>query len=211
MATPMSLSEYARRRGVSVEAVSKAVKAGRLRGSIVTVDGKPKIADAELADHEWEANTRPRIDHPPPRPAPPPPAKEPKKRRRSNAADEPEAEPDGDESDDDGLPEGVPRYDVSRAIREHHAARREGALADVAEIERDKIRDELVPVDEARAYMEDKFTVVKTRLLGVPSRVAQQLPELASQVEPVVDKLIREVLEELAAEDDGDGEEVDAE
>jgi hypothetical protein len=62
----MSLSAYARRRGVSVEAVSKAVERGRLRGSIVMVDGKPKIGDAELADHEWQANTRPRIDQPPP-------------------------------------------------------------------------------------------------------------------------------------------------
>jgi phage terminase Nu1 subunit (DNA packaging protein) len=101
----------------------------------------------------------------------------------------------------------VPRYDVSRAVREFHAARREGALADVAEIERDKVREGVVPVEEVRAYINEKFTLVKNRLLGVPSRVAQRLPKLAKEVEPVVDELIREVLEELAAEDDGDGEE----
>jgi phage terminase Nu1 subunit (DNA packaging protein) len=205
MADPMSLSAYARRRGVSVEAVSKAVERGRLRGSVVMVDGKPKICDAELADHEWQANTRPRIDQPPPSAAPTPAKKARAKKDRPAKAQ------DDDEPGDDGeLPPGVPRYDVSRAVREYHEARRSGALADVAEIERDKVREDVVPIDDARAYMIEKFTLVKTRLLGVPSRVAQRLPKLAKEVEPVVDELIREVLEELAAEDDGDGEEDDA-
>lgn len=184
----MSLRGYATRRGVSPESVSKAITAGRLRSSVVLIGGQPKIADAELADREWEANTQPRIDQPR-RKAPPTPAIE---------------------EEDDELPEGVPAYDVSRAVREAHAARREAALADLAEIDVAERNEELVPVDEARSYMIDKFTTVKTRLLGVPSRVASRLPELASQVEPVVDALIREVLEELAAEDDGDGEEDEA-
>lgn len=192
----MSLSAYARRRGVSVEAVSKAVARGRLRGAIVMVDGKPKIADPEVADTEWQANTRPRIDRPPPKAA-----RTAKTRQRANTND------DGEPAGDGELPPGVPRYDVSRAVREYHESRRSGALADVAEIERDKVREDVVPVEEARAFIADKFTVVKTRLLGVPSRAAQQLPELAKQVEPVVDRLIREVLDELADEVDGDDEE----
>lgn len=192
----MSLSAYARRRGVSVEAVSKAVERGRLHGSIVMVDGKPKIADPELADTEWQANTRPRIDQPPPVP----------KKPKAKAERAPRSKVDEEGDVDDGeLPPGVPRYDVSRAVREYHEARRSGALADVAEIERDKVRDDVVPIEEARSYMIEKFTLVKTRLLGVPSRVAQRLPKLAKEVEPIVDELIREVLEELA-EDDGDGD-----
>ena len=51
----MSLRAYAKRVGVSVAAVSRAVKSGRLRASL-TPDGK--IADAALADAEWAANTR---------------------------------------------------------------------------------------------------------------------------------------------------------
>jgi phage terminase Nu1 subunit (DNA packaging protein) len=205
----MSLSAYARRRGVSVEAVSKAVERGRLRGSIVMVGGKPKIGDAELADHEWQANTRPRIDQPPPAPPPPKTTRERSKAKQGLAREleiDTSAEASG-AADDSELPAGVPRYDVSRAVREFHAARREGALADVAEIERDKVREGVVPVEEVRAYINEKFTLVKNKLLGVPSRVAQRLPKLAKEVEPVVDELIREVLEELAAEDDGDGEE----
>jgi P27 family predicted phage terminase small subunit len=56
-AGPLSLRAYAKRRGCSVEAVSRAIKAGRLVASVVTVDGSPKIADADLADQEWDANT----------------------------------------------------------------------------------------------------------------------------------------------------------
>lgn len=186
MAAPLSLRAYARRRGVSPEAVSKAIMSGRLRACVVQVNGQPKIGDAEIADREWEANTQPRIDYPPPTAV------------RQGADDE----------EREGLPPGVPPYDISRAVREFHAARREGALADVAEIERDEKRDELVPVDEARAYMIEKFTIVKTKILGVPSAVGQKLPHLALEVMPVVDSLLRSVLEELAAEGiDGDGEE----
>jgi hypothetical protein len=58
----MSLTQYAKRRGVSTRAVSKAVATGRLRESVIRVDGAPKIADVELADIEWFENTRPRTD-----------------------------------------------------------------------------------------------------------------------------------------------------
>jgi phage terminase Nu1 subunit (DNA packaging protein) len=54
---PLSLRAYARRRGCSPEAVSKAITAGRLRESVVRVGGQPKIRDPELADREWEAST----------------------------------------------------------------------------------------------------------------------------------------------------------
>ena len=50
MAT-VSQRAYARHRGISLAAVQKAIKAGRIR---TTADGK---IDAELADQEWERNT----------------------------------------------------------------------------------------------------------------------------------------------------------
>lgn len=58
----MSLRAYARRRGVSAPAVSKAIKTGRLRESVTHAGGKVAIADPELADLEWEMNTAPRSD-----------------------------------------------------------------------------------------------------------------------------------------------------
>lgn len=164
----MSLRAYARRRGVSPEAVSKAVADGRLRAAVVRdARGAPKIADPELADREWDGNTRPRIDH------------------------APSAPPAADDIDDAD-------YHAARARREVAAARREAALAEMAELDLAERRGELIPVDQARADVFDKFTIVRTRLLGVPTRVAQRLPAIAADVVPVIDELLREALEELA-------------
>jgi phage terminase Nu1 subunit (DNA packaging protein) len=87
----------------------------------------------------------------------------------------------------------VPDIGVSRA-------RREAALADLAELEVAERRGELIPVEQARADVLDKFAIVRVRILGVPARVAQRLPNLAAEVVPVVDDLLRKALEELADE-----------
>lgn len=174
MTEPITLTAYAERRGVSVKAVSKAIAAGRLVASVTRdARGAPKIADPDLADREWTANTRPSVaDQAPSRAAPAPPVTSPIRR-------------------------DVPDYNESRA-------RREAALADMAELEVAERRGELVPVAEARADVIARFTLVRTRLLGVPARAAQRLPHLAGEVVPVIDALVREALEELAL--DGDPE-----
>ncbi len=59
---PISLSAYGRRRGVSCEAVRKAILSGRLSRSVVWIGGRAKISDPVLADREWAANTRWRMD-----------------------------------------------------------------------------------------------------------------------------------------------------
>jgi phage terminase Nu1 subunit (DNA packaging protein) len=164
---PLSLRAYARRRGVSAEAVSKAVAAGRLRDAVVVVDGQPKIGDPELADREWEGNTRPRAD---------------------KAAPAARSEGDAD----------IPDYLESRALREAAAARREAALADEAELDLAKRRGELIDAEDARGERIEAYSLVKARLLAVPSQVAQRLPHLATEVEPVIDELIREALQELS-------------
>jgi hypothetical protein len=52
----MTLGAFARRHGVSVQAVSKAVRRGRLARSILKdARGVPCIASVELADAEWAA------------------------------------------------------------------------------------------------------------------------------------------------------------
>ena len=55
--SPMGIRAYARRRGVTQTAVSLAVKSGRLKASVVRVNGAPKIADPDLADREWRDGT----------------------------------------------------------------------------------------------------------------------------------------------------------
>lgn len=56
-ADPISLAAYARMRGVSREAVSVAVKKGRLQASVGRLKGRPAIIDVDLADREWAAST----------------------------------------------------------------------------------------------------------------------------------------------------------
>lgn len=56
----LTLTDYAKRRGVSKMSVSRAVSSGRLSRCVVRdATGKPRITDAALADQEWEANTDP--------------------------------------------------------------------------------------------------------------------------------------------------------
>lgn len=54
-----------------------------------------------------------------------------------------------------------------------------------------------------RADLIAKYTVVKTRILGVPARAAQRAPHVAAEVVPLIDDLLREALEELANDDGG--------
>lgn len=191
MTEPMTLTAYAQRRGVSTKAVSKAVAAGRLAASVIRdKHGSPKIADPDLADREWTANTRASVD----RPLVEPPTSPPR-----DVAKEPVPTPSRDDPDDDPVPD----YHAARARKETAAARREAALASLAELDLAERRGELVLVDQARADVMARFALVRTRLLGVPSRVAQRMPAIAAQVVPVLDDLIREALEELAGEDEG--------
>jgi phage terminase Nu1 subunit (DNA packaging protein) len=163
---PMSLREYARRRGVSAEAVSKAVMTGRLSSCVVRVDGQPKIADPAAADREWDATTRPTA---------------------GSAA----AAPDAGGS--------ASAYQTSRALREAAAARREAAQADMAELELAERRRQVVDAERARADVIAAFSLVKTRLLGIPSRVAQRRPDLQGDLVELLDEMIREALEELSS------------
>lgn len=154
----MSLTAYAKRRGVSTVAVSKAIAAGRLTESVVRdARGGPKIADPEMADREWDENTRAQAD------------------------------------------QGATAYQQSRAAREAMSLRRETAEAELAEIELAERRGTMIPAAQARRDVMERYTAVKTKLLGVPRRIAQRFPHIAEEVVPVLDEVLREALEELAS------------
>jgi hypothetical protein len=167
----ISLRKYAEHRGVSHTAVQRAIQSGRLRESLEIVNGRPQIRDVETADREWHANTRPTLAN-----------------MATTTPPRATAQPT-----DDGVCT-VPDINESRA-------RREAALAGLAELDLEERRGKLVPVDEARATVIDRFTAVRTRLLGLPSRCRQQLPNLTDVDVRMIDDLVREALEELAADD----------
>jgi hypothetical protein len=89
------------------------------------------------------------------------------------------------------LPPGVPPAAVSRA-------RREAALAGLAEHELAKCRGQVVDVDSAREDVIAKFSMVKTRLLRVPSLARQRDPSLTAKQVAQFDALLRDALEELS-------------
>jgi hypothetical protein len=182
---PITLSDYAKLRGVTPKAVSKAVAAGRLVASVGRSDrGQPVILDPAVADREWEANTRRRADYTPPgaitKPSDPASAREESATRHRDVAP----------------------YNVSREQRAAADARRATVMADMAELALEEKRGALVSADTARADVIAAYSLVKTRLLAVPSAVGQRLPDLALVVVPVVEELVREALAELAHDGD---------
>lgn len=200
---PLTLTAYAKRRGVSVKSVSRAIAAGRLVASVGRDHlGRPTIVDTDLADREWDANTQRRSDPPvvaserqgtPARQSGDGSPGEPVVRAGSNPA--PDTAP---RAPVDDLPPGVLPLNTSRAIRAHALARRDTAHANLAELELARERGRLVDADAARADVEQAYSLVKTRLLRVPSDLAQRLPHLAAEVVPVLEELQRQALEELA-------------
>jgi hypothetical protein len=175
----MSLRAYAKHRGVSAMAVSNAVKTGRLVASVARVKGQPKIRDAELADREWDANTnhstapgyvKQRGPGRPPRG----PGRPPK------------------QDDDDQVRLGMSLADASAAEKVWKAR--------IAELDFLERNGEVVDAKKMAATLVDVYTRCRTKLLGIPTRVKQQLPDLSIKDVAAVDALVRETLEELAEE-----------
>lgn len=181
---PLSMRAYAKLRGCNVSSVSRAVAEGKLAGAIVTVDGKPMIRCARVADDLWQRNTRPLPNRPPELPPQRPPVV---------------VVAVGDEGEDPA------DYFRSRALREAALARKEAAAATTAELELAKLQGDLVDANEVRATIVEAFTRCKTHLLGVPSKFRQACPHIAPADLRRLTVLVREALEQLAEANPDDG------
>jgi hypothetical protein len=192
---PMSLRAYARRRGVTAMAVSKAIKSGRLAKSVVRdAAGDPKIADPDLADREWDRSTdlskapgyvKQRASA----------ARPPRGESRAVAAPGAAAPPPAGEPDD-----------LSLAVE---SAREKFWKANTAELDYRERAGELVKAAEVKGKITDSFKKVSTRLLGIPTRAKQQIPHLTVADIGTIDELVREALEELYVEFEHDGADED--
>ncbi len=166
----VSLTEYSRLRGVSHEAVRKAVKVGRLSKSVVFgKNGKPRL-NPVAADEEWTANTdksQQRVPAvPPPRPEPEPeqPANEPK----------------------------TATFQQARTLREAYMAR-------LAKLEFEEKSGKLVQVDAVKNEAFKVARVVRDNLLNIPDRVAAELANETNQfkVHQRLTQEIRRALEDM--------------
>ncbi len=166
----VSLTEYSRRRGVSHEAVRKAVKVGRLSRSVVFgATGKARLIP-EIADEEWTANTdksQQRV------PAVPPPRLEP--------APEPEqTEP------------RTATFQQARTLREAYMAR-------LARLEFEEKSKQLVRTEAVKNEAFKIARVVRDNLLNIPDRVAAELANETNQfkVHQRLTHEIRRALEDM--------------
>ena len=166
----MSLRAYARHRGVSLRAVQKALKSGRIAAR---EDGQ---IDADVADTNWARNTAPR---PQPLSMPAKPAAVPQGAHHHHSDPSRPTEA----SDPPKLESGL-EYARARAVKET-------ILARMAKLDLDERTEKLVSSDEVQIAAFNRFRQFRDGMLNIPDRLAAVL---AAETQP------RRVHELLAAE-----------
>lgn len=168
MSEGLSISAYARHRGVSHVAVLKAIKAGRIEKE---PDG---TINSVKADAAWARNTNQAQKRKPTTATEPP-----RQEQHREQSPEPQAEmPAGQPVVSNG-----PSFAQSRAIKEAYNAR----LAKLAYEEKSSA---LVRTDNVKVAWFNTLRVLRDRALNLPDRLA---PLLAAETDP---KIIRDLLEE---------------
>ncbi len=172
----ISRAEAAREMGVSVQAVYKAIREGRLT-AIEDNEGKTVINGDTLVE-EWNKKSAFR------------------RVRKSVAANK-----NGEKTAIVAKPrnsrtkEAIPDYEESKARTEH-------LKAELLELDRQAKERTLVPVAEVELQWLEIITVARTKLLGLPSKAKQRIPDLDTSAVSILDDIIREALEELASGDE---------
>jgi hypothetical protein len=185
---PMSLRAYARYRGVSLRAVQKALKSGRISAR---EDGR---LDADVADANWARNTAPR-PHTPGRPA---------SKVATTMLAAPTAAPERAHHHSDThtaarQPVEPPRlesgleYSKARAVRESYLAR-------LAKIDFEERTEKLVSRDEMQVAAFNRYRTFRDGMLNIPDRLAAVLAAEADprQVHDLLSTEIRKALTEFS-------------
>jgi len=190
-AGPISLRAFARGFGVSHQAVMRACRSGRLKRSLVKIDGVDKIADPELAGKEWAANTD--LSRAPDR------VKAQAALRTTKTGSATPTRPESD-TPQGAQPDASPPAEDGKAAETlaGASAREKHWRAQTAELRYRQAAGELVSAAEVQGRLVDVFTTCRTKLLGIPSKVKQQRPEVDHELLAVIDAAVREALEELA-------------
>jgi hypothetical protein len=170
--------------GVSRQSVYNAIKDKRL-SVVVAADGTEKI-NSETMREEWESKTQTRINVGPKRGADDfKPVLRSREERMSPRITK--------------TNEAIPDYDESRARTEH-------LKAELLELDRKQKEGLLVPVADVEAKWVEIAVLVRTKVLGIPTKAKQRIPDLDVDAITALDDIVRETLEELAdsAPEEGD-------
>lgn len=178
-------AEAARRLNVSRQSVAKAIKEGRLTSKLC-VDGQIRV-NSETMYEEWTQNSQTRIGLGPSQPeeAVDKPALRSRKERMSPRITQ--------------TTEAVPDYNESRARTEH-------LKAELLELERKQREGILVPAADVEAKWVEIVVLARTKILGIPTKAKQRIPDLDVDAIGVLDAIVRETLEDLAGEAEDDDE-----
>lgn len=175
MAKKISAQAYAKHRGVSGEAVKKAIQQGRITA---TADKKGQYQiDPVKADKEWDENSRPKS------------AKKTKK-----AAPELEAEvtnPDELKID----PNKKLTFSEARTLKENYSAR-------LAKIKFEEESGRLIPAEQAKSDAFRLSRTVRNQILALPDRISAELASMtdAHAINLKLKKEFTECLEVLHSE-----------
>jgi len=158
--------------GVTKEAVYQAIK----RGRISTHPGKKGIPmlDADTLVKEWNKNTM--------RPVAVKVADKPPEQRQP----EPRIS---------RTQEYIPDYDESRARTEY-------LKAELLELDRQAKAGKLVPTEEVEAKWLEIITLARGKMLGIPTKAKQRIPDLDAAAMAALEDIVRETLEDLSGEEE---------
>lgn len=181
-------ADAARALGVTSEAVYAAIRTNRL--SVVrTGDGRELVNSVTMRE-EWERNTQKRIGR-----GPKPPAgtveRTPLRPGEAEAKQQASAPPPPP-SDLARTTEIVPEYNESRARTEH-------LKAELLELERKEKEKILVKSEDIEAKWIEIITLARTKILGIPTKAKQRIPDLDTDAISLLDEIVRETLEDIAA------------
>jgi hypothetical protein len=179
----IKVAEYAAMRGVSPQAVRKAINSGRLRRSVVR-DGRSYMIDVDIADAEWGRNTA---------------SEQVRTAEQINAG---KAAAQDRVADTPSL-KGAPSYAQARAYGE-------GFKAKLLELEFRERAGQLTRKDDVTNATFKTFRLVRDAVQNIPIRVVNELAAIVGDVEPekrhemmlVMQREINRALEQFA---DGNG------
>jgi len=180
----LSKSEAARALGVSRQAVHNAIKENRLSVKVNTKG--VECINSETMREEWARNTQTRIGIGP-KAAGAGKEKKPLRSREERMA------ADSNQPRISKTQESIPDYDESRARTEH-------LKAELLELDRQQKEGLLVKAEDIALEWSEIITRARTKLLGIPTKAKQRIPDLDTDAIGVLDDIVREALEDLAVD-----------
>ncbi len=99
---------------------------------------------------------------------------------------------------------GLESADDHRKKLQEEELRHESAKADKIQLQVEKLRGELVPIEDVARVVEAEYAAVRAALLAISSKVSGELATLDSiiEIKKLLDGHINEVLAELSADQD---------